>query len=443
MIATITTATTGATTTRTSTGASRLAGADALWRAMGWLYSIQAANLVLPLIAVPFLARTLGPEAWGRVAAAQSFAMLVGLMVEFGFNLSAARMVAQQRGDRNRLAETFAAVTAAQLLLLAVALVLATAVRTRVPHLARDSGLFWSAMLWMIPQVISFQWYYQGVEQMPRLAALTLAGRAAGLAGVLWLVQGPADAQHSLLAPGATGLLMTVMAGLGPVWRLRPALPRPGAVRRVLADGRGLCCYRAGTALQGAANSFVLAFFLTPQLLGAYAGAERLVRAAAGLFEPLVLTVFSRVAYLRASPDPADHRQAENWQRSSRRFMLVAGGGLAVILWALAAWLVRLLLGAGYEAATPVVSMLALSPLAGVLTLGAGLNGLAARGEDGALNRVVISAGVLQVTALIVFGGLVPQALPIWFAALTVAGQFLAWRALERVALRHGDSEAK
>ena len=37
------------------------------------LYGVQAAEMLLPLITVPFLARVLLPEGWGLVVFAQSF----------------------------------------------------------------------------------------------------------------------------------------------------------------------------------------------------------------------------------------------------------------------------------------------------------------------------------------------------------------------------------
>ena len=399
---------------------------------------MQAASLVLPLVTVPFLARTLGPAMWGQVAAAQGFAMLAGLIVEFGFNISAARMVAQQREEPVRLAGTYAAVTTAQALLLVLAVLVALTARSHVPFLVQNGGLFWAAIIWMIPQVISFQWYYQGVEQMPRLAALVLAGRIAGLAGVFAVVKSPDDAMYSLLIPGLAGLIATGWAGLLPCFHLRPSWPGPAGIRSVLGGGLALCGFRAGMALQGAANTFLLACFLSPQLVGAYAGADRLIRAAGALLEPVLVTVFPRVAYLQASGEAGDRGQAESWRRWSRLCLLAAGGAIAVMFWVLAPWLPAWVLGPGYEEATPILRVLALSPLAGVLLQGAGMNGLAARGEDGALNRVVITGGLLQVSTLLGLGWMVRDLPPVCFAAATVSGQFLVWLWLERAAAGRG-----
>lgn len=385
---------------------------------------------------VPFLTRTLGADAWGRAAAAQGFALLAGLVVEYGFNFSAVRMVARDRHNPEGLARTFAAVGSAQLLLLLAVSAVAWLVHWAVPYLARDPALFWSAMLWMAPQMISFQWYYQGIEQMPRLAGLTLAGRVGGVLGLFAYVSGPQDLIVSLVIPGLAGVVAMSLAAWQPLWTLRPAWPAYHEVKGVLTEGLGLCGYRIGIALQGASNTFLLAFFMTPAAVGAYAGADRMARAAAGLLEPLILTLFPRVANLRAQGSIAGRQAAASWDRRGQVWLTGAGGVVALSLCVSAPWLVRIGLGPGFEASVPILRVLAFSPLAGVLCYSAGLTGLAARGEDRILNLIVIGAGLLQAGGVVALGWLITDSLPVAIAAALVSAQFLQWLCLRTIAAR-------
>ena len=47
-------------------------------RDLAALYGVQLVTTLLPLLTVPFLARTLGPGTWGALAVAQAFGGLVG-----------------------------------------------------------------------------------------------------------------------------------------------------------------------------------------------------------------------------------------------------------------------------------------------------------------------------------------------------------------------------
>ncbi len=55
------------------------------------LYGVQICRKVLPFVSIPYLARILGPTAWGRVAFVQAFSEMLVLLIEFGFTLSATR----------------------------------------------------------------------------------------------------------------------------------------------------------------------------------------------------------------------------------------------------------------------------------------------------------------------------------------------------------------
>ena len=61
---------------------------------------VQAGNNAVPLLTVPYLTRVLGPNGWGLFGFAQSFAISLGLVAEYGFWLSASREIARHRDDR-------------------------------------------------------------------------------------------------------------------------------------------------------------------------------------------------------------------------------------------------------------------------------------------------------------------------------------------------------
>ena len=74
------------------------------------LYVVRAANQLLPLIVIPYLARVLGPSGWGLVAFAQAFAMYGIITVEYGFEFSGTRAVARDRGQASRMSELVAGI---------------------------------------------------------------------------------------------------------------------------------------------------------------------------------------------------------------------------------------------------------------------------------------------------------------------------------------------
>src|SRR5688572_16548648 len=81
------------------------------------LYGVQAAEMLLPLIAVPYMTRVLRPDGWGLVVFAQSFAGGMSVLLEYGFNLSATREIARNRDKPAEIKRIISGVTGAVILL--------------------------------------------------------------------------------------------------------------------------------------------------------------------------------------------------------------------------------------------------------------------------------------------------------------------------------------
>ncbi len=72
-----------------------------------YLLMIQGANFILPLITIPYLVRTLGVNKFGIVMVAQSFAILLTIVTEFGLDMSATRQVALIKDDKKKVSQYF------------------------------------------------------------------------------------------------------------------------------------------------------------------------------------------------------------------------------------------------------------------------------------------------------------------------------------------------
>ena len=68
-----------------------------LWESLASLYGVHAFNYLVPLFTLPYLARVLGAAEWGAFAFADAYGRVVGLVIEYGFGLSAAREVSRIR----------------------------------------------------------------------------------------------------------------------------------------------------------------------------------------------------------------------------------------------------------------------------------------------------------------------------------------------------------
>src|SRR5580658_4032705 len=90
------------------------------------LYAVQGLNYLVPLLLVPYLLRTLGPNGYGAIVFAQALMGYAVLVTDYGFNLTAARDISIVRDDARAVAKIYWSTMAAKLILfLASCLVIA------------------------------------------------------------------------------------------------------------------------------------------------------------------------------------------------------------------------------------------------------------------------------------------------------------------------------
>lgn len=366
------------------------------------LYGVQFANYLLPLLTLPYLARVLGPEGFGALAVVQSFAQYLSLLIEYGFNLSATREVARHRTDKDRLSELLAGVMGAKLILALVAAGLAFILSLWVDNLGDDPRLLWCGVFWAVAWGLSPVWFFQGLERLRLVAGLEVGIKLVGLILIFVLVRNPSDAWKVLFLQGLSAALAS---GLALFWAYRQVGFRWAEwhiVLESLRSGWSLFLFRAAVSLYTVGNVFILGLFVAPHLVAYYAGAERVTKAFLGMFEPLNRTFFPRLIYL------ARHSMRDAARLASRVTVVMGLGGLigACLVAILAPWIVRLLLGTGYEPAVPLMRILALLLPMIALSNALGIQWMLALGMDRPFNIVILTAGLLNLGLALV---LVPR----------------------------------
>lgn len=357
------------------------------------LYSAHFCNYVLPLLTIPYVVRVLGPRNWGLVAFAQAFANYVSLLVEYGFGLSAVREVARHRQHPEELASVVSGVLGARTLLTLASLALGMIVVRWVPGIRGNAGLLWAGLFWGTSQAFSALWYFQGLERMKLVASIDVMAKVTSTLAVFIFVRSPSDSWKVLAALGLGAFVSTTM-GLILIYReVRFRMPEWKETRAALAGGWTMFLYRSSVSLYTAGNAFILGLFAPPQIVGYFAGAEKIVRAVMGLFNPVNQALFPRMSHLV-------HMAPANADRLARRSLFLTAGlgivlGLGIFIGA--PLVVRILLGRELTPAVPALRILSLLLPVIAVNYALGIQWVLPLGLDGPFNVVVLLSGVLNV----------------------------------------------
>jgi polysaccharide transporter, PST family len=324
------------------------------WENLVSLYGVHILNYIVPLVTLPFLAHRLGPVHWGELAFAEAYASYISLFIEYGFGLSATRDLAQVRDDEAARSRLLAGVIGAQAFLTFCALALTLLLGYGLQVFAAYRPLLPFAFGLATLRAMSPVWYFQGIERMQSVAVITIISNVAAMAAMLVLVQSAADAWIPLALRAGAAFISAAIAYLIAYQDTRFRVPSVSYVWSALRTGWSLFLFKSAVSLYTTANVLLLGILARPSEVAWFAGAEKIAKAAAGGVTPITQAFYPRINYLLAKDRPHAKRAAQ------MSVLVTIGSGLALGIpaWVAAPWLVRLLLGSGFDKAVPVLRLL-------------------------------------------------------------------------------------
>jgi PST family polysaccharide transporter len=371
-----------------------------LWENLFSLYALQGVLYLAPMLTLPYTARVLGTSEWGALAFAEAYARYVGLVIEYGFGLSATREIACVRNDGMSRAEQVAKVLSAQLLLIAATLVLTMVLVLIVPLFTTHTKLLASAYAWAICLSLNPLWYFQGIERMRLISGINIAGNLAAAGGVFIWVRGPGDGWIKLALQASACFACTAVC-FGIIYRTTPFLwPSLARSWKALRQGGSLFLFRSSVSLYTTANVLLLGFLAPPAAVAWFAGAEKIARVAVGGTAPISQVFFPRINHLLAVDPPRAVKAA----RLSAWLMMGAGISIGLGLFFGAPLIVRVVLGPGFLQSVGVLRLLALLPPLIAASNVFGIQWMLSLRMDREFNWIIASSGFLNVAVSALLG---------------------------------------
>ncbi|MEE1093884.1 MAG: flippase [Bacteroidales bacterium] len=143
----------------------------------GYLSLLQVAGYVFPLITMPYLARVIGAEGFGKIAFAAAIMVWFQTIADWGFNYTATRDVAKNRDDKEKVSEIFSNVLWARIFLMFVSFVALSICVMTIPKLRENADVIMISFL-MIPGHIMFpDWFFQAMERMKYITILNIISK--------------------------------------------------------------------------------------------------------------------------------------------------------------------------------------------------------------------------------------------------------------------------
>ena len=127
------------------------------------LFSVHVANMLLPLLTVPYVVRIIGPERLGLLNFSQAYIAYFTLIINYGFDTAAVRSVATNRTDKEQISQIFSEVMARKAWLLIGSTIVFGILSYFVPEFREHLFLHVCTYLGCIGTALFPVWLYQAM----------------------------------------------------------------------------------------------------------------------------------------------------------------------------------------------------------------------------------------------------------------------------------------
>ncbi len=137
-----------------------------------YLTIIEAIKLILPFVALPYVIRTIGAENYGTIAFAQTIISYFAIFINFGLDISAVKDVSVNRANKYELNRIVSTVLSIKLMLFIASALLLIMGLICIPFFRQEKLLMLFCFLSCFSEIISPNWYYQGIEKMKYITVI-------------------------------------------------------------------------------------------------------------------------------------------------------------------------------------------------------------------------------------------------------------------------------
>ncbi|MDR7654220.1 oligosaccharide flippase family protein [Acinetobacter junii] len=272
-----------------------------------YLYLIQVANFIIPLAAFPYLTHTLGVQGFGKLGFAQTVYFLCVFFIDFGFNLSGAKMVGKYRNSQIRLNYIYSNIQVVRFLIYIFLLVIILPLLFSGWLEEIDATLILIALISAAGAVLTPNYIFNGLSSNSVLALISIFIKSIFLVPIFFFVKDVNDLTLAAFLQMISGVVIGVAAQY---YLFKRQLVKFSAtkinkkvIRRESKKSSDLFI----------ASFFTLGFtYLTPILIkftlgdfavGLYSVVDRLITAMRQLYQPITQAFFSKVCVAYAEKE--------------------------------------------------------------------------------------------------------------------------------------------
>jgi PST family polysaccharide transporter len=255
---------------------------------------LNVLNYIFPLIFLPYLVRVLGAEKYGTIAFSLIIMQYVILFTNYGFVISATKLISIFRNNPHRLSIVFSSVIIIRLLFCFIAGLILIIVSLFWHKLSSEKELYFFGYLYIIGEALTSTWFFQGLEKMKFVTLTNVLSKGFFTIIVFFVIHNESDYTTVVLLQ-ALGYLLSSIFSIGIIkkyFKIQFRAPKLLFIRWILRDGWSVFVSTLAMNLYRNLNGFLLGVLTNDTFVGLYIAAEKVVKAIQGIVSPLSESLF-------------------------------------------------------------------------------------------------------------------------------------------------------
>lgn len=266
------------------------------------LYTIQVANMILPLLAFTYIANILGVAGLGKIAFYQTINTLCCFVVDFGFTMSAARSLSLNLNNKSEIDTIYVNVQFCKFFIW-VGLNLIFLIYFLIQeNLNQDLYICLVAFLASITSVLTPTWVFQGFTKNSILAIYSLIGRGLAVTVTILIVKNKSDLMLAIYIQAFFGAIIGVLCAIyvRNILKIKFEISRLtlNKMKQLYYEGYHNFMAFIFTLGHTYINPLLVKFFLGDVALGLYSTAEKVVSVLKQAFYPISQAFYAKMCIL-------------------------------------------------------------------------------------------------------------------------------------------------
>ncbi|MDD3887325.1 MAG: flippase [Patescibacteria group bacterium] len=359
---------------------------------------LQVTEYVFPLITFPYLVRVLGPANFGFVAFAQAFVGYFQILTDYGFNLSATREISINSQNKRKISEIFSSVMFIKFVLMLISFLMLILIIFLFPKFHNDWLIYIYTFGTILGGVLFPIWLFQGLEKMKYITILSIISKLIFLVGIFIFIRNSSDfyfvpilVSIGVIVAGIISMFIVFIK-----FKIKIVLPNFSNIKFHLIDGWHIFLSTIAISLYTVSNTFILGLMTNDVVVGYYSAAEKIVRAAQGILNPVSQAIYPHFSKLYVSNKKAA-------ASSLKKILYLVGVFtffVSVVISIFAPFISNLLLGRNFTESIPILRILIFIVFAIGLNNILGTQGLLAFGFKKSFTKIVGFFSIFHVVSV-------------------------------------------